>query len=120
MENQQEQSICSPLAELPASLPPVPPQDSSSQKTLTLSERMRTKLGDNCMLALDQPELSAESLAAVDQTVSVARSLRQELQAELEQLEDNNSFPVRCSNCHWQRFEYLNTAGIVTNRTAHP
>ena len=109
MENQQERSICSPLAELPISLPPVPLQfstaifspDSSSQKTLTLSERMRTKLGDNCMLALDQPELSAESLAALDQTVSVARSLRQELQGELEQLEDNNSFPVRCSNCHW-------------------
>ena len=109
MENQQEQSIFSPLAELPTSLPPVPPQfstatfspDSSSQKTLTLSERMRTKLGDNCMLALDQPELSAESLAALDQTVSVARSLRQELQGELEQLEDNNSFPVRCSNSYW-------------------
>ena len=76
MENQQEQSICSPLlAELPTSLPPVPPQDSSSQKTLTLSERMRTQLGDNCMLALDQPELRAESLAALDQADGLGRSI---------------------------------------------
>ena len=55
---------------------------------------MRAKLGDDYALALKEPEPSAESLAALDHTVSAARSLRQELQGELEHMDVMDTFHV--------------------------
>ena len=101
-DRQLEQSTTSPSIVLPTPSPPPPlPRHNvlmfspdSTQKSLTLSERMRAKLGDDYALALEEPEPSAESLAALDHTVSAARSLRHELQGELEQMEVKDSFHV--------------------------